>query len=101
MHWEQKLDALSGLADVYLKMRRPGNWYASMSGVEIKQGGMLAGVCGDGKNPEEAVNDLWRECVDELPADRYIVVNAHRDSRKAFRWSGYMWKEVNEELSRG
>jgi hypothetical protein len=92
MTWEQKLAALQVLCETSLKMRKPGDWYVSASGREIGGDGMLIGEYGNGKTPEEAVEDDWRKIAEFLPSDRYVVTGAMRGSRKQVRWNGFMWE---------
>jgi hypothetical protein len=94
MNWEQKMQALMSLAMCHLVMHRPGHWYVQHSGVEVGGNGFLHGAAGRGKTPEEAVNDHWRELVDELPADRFVVIEAYAGSRREVRWNGFMWEAV-------
>lgn len=93
---EQKFEAVQCLARASLMMREPGNWYVSQS-VEVKNGSMLEGRYGNGKTPEEAIQDHWEQLT-ELDPGEYIVINAASDNRKAVRWNGYMWSEVDENL---
>lgn len=95
MTWEEKLDALSELADVALKMRKPGDWYVSMRGVSIADGHLLTCAVGNGSVPELAVCDLWRQLT-ELPNEKCIEVSGP-DGVKRYRWSRFMWREVKPE----
>jgi hypothetical protein len=94
MHWQQKLAAIIAFADHYhvaLKMRAPDDWYVE-AGMTIGGDGMLTGAYGNGRTPEEAVEDHW-EIYSNLPHDRYAVNHANERAR----WNGFMWKEVTEE----
>ncbi len=43
--WEQKFAALQAISsDISLRMRRPGNWYVSMRGVEVGGNGLLTSI---------------------------------------------------------
>lgn len=54
---------------------------------------MLVGSYGNGKSPKEAVNDDWRQMAEELPQDRYIVID--RDGkREQFRWIKCLWHRM-------
>lgn len=93
MIWEQKLSALKSLCpDASLYMRRPGDWYLQLKGVEIKKGGILASVGETGKTPEEAVEKTW-ERLTGLSADEVVVLNAFSGTRRHLRWNGFMWKD--------
>lgn len=98
--WEQKLaaiQALLGSYEVCLRMRQPGNWYVDTKGREITSddSGILSSEYGNGRSPQEAVENDWRKCVDELPAHQYIVLNAGVKGRRHVRWNGYMWADVS------
>jgi hypothetical protein len=95
MDWEQKLEALKALGDCTLNMRKPGNWYVSQPGVEIKEGDILSGAYGNGVSPEVAVCDHWQKRA-QLSGDRYLVIGASRENRRAVRWNGFMWADVTE-----
>lgn len=102
MNWEQKLNAmiaLCGWSAVSLKMREPGNWYVEVIGRNIGGGGFLRGEYGEGRTPQEAVEDDWRRLVDELPEDRVIVVSRRstEETERRVRWNGYMWADVPRE----
>src|SRR3990167_8513124 len=96
MTWEQKLAAFQALTEHSLRMRAPGDWYVEGS-VEVKEGCILAGTYGNGRTPEAAVEDHWRQLVEELPREKYLVIRAYRDTRRAVRWNGYMWADVREQ----
>ena len=94
MDWQQKLEACQAMGDISLKMRKPGDWYVNHSGVERREGSCLSSGCVTGaKTPEDAVNQhwLWLTCP-----GYYLVQNAF-SNRRAFRWNGFMWKEIEEK----
>ena len=93
MDWEQKLDALNALCGHQLIMRKPGNWYVEAN-KEAKDGSILRGAYGNGATPQEAVEDDWRQYVEELSIDQYIVIHAGRNTRREVRWNGYMWVDM-------
>ena len=96
MDYQEKAAALNALADIAIKIRAPNDWYVSQS-VEIKDGGVLVGKYGNGSTPKEAVENHWLELVDKLPPDKYLVIHANGDNRRAVRWNGYMWADVIEK----
>jgi hypothetical protein len=96
MNWEEKFAALCALTETSLKMREPGDWYVSASSRDVGGDGFLTGVYGNGRTPQEAVEDDWMQLAESLPSDRYIVLGGHRKSRKCVRWTGFMWVEVKE-----
>lgn len=92
MTWEQKLAALQSLTDTSLRMRKPGDWYVSAVGRGIGGDGFLTGTYGNGKTPQEAVDDDWNQLTQFLPSDRYILVE-RAGKRRQVRWTGYMWED--------
>jgi hypothetical protein len=98
MDWQQKAAALSALVEIQLICRKAGDWYVRQE-VEIKDGAILRGSYGNGTTPQEAVEDHWRQLVDEMtPTPMYLVVSAGGGQRKrrAVRWNGFMWMDVSE-----
>lgn len=97
MTWEQKLQAIIGLAgafNVSLRMREPGNWYVSVSGTERKVGDSLLSSIGlTGRTPEYAVDETWRSITD---GQVLVVRSTAKTPRKTVKWNGYMWEEVSE-----
>lgn len=93
MNWEQKLAALQAIADTCLRMRKPGDWYVSATGRGIGGDGLNRGNYGNGPTPQAAVEDDWRQLVEMLPYDRYIIVES-RGERRQIRWNGFMWETV-------
>lgn len=86
------LKAISGEASI--QMRRPRDWYVSLRGVEIGGNGMLAGVGGDGKTPDEAISDAWNK-VTAVEPPLFLVINATNElTRRHLRWNGFMWQDV-------
>ena len=101
MNYEQKIQAMASLlvfsGSAALRMRKQGDWYFSLPGVDIKQGGCLLSECGNGTTPEEAVNSLWNRYT-TLPQDEYLVLDSHSGSRRAVKWNGFMWEDVHEAI---
>lgn len=95
MTWEQKLQALSALTPTQLRMRAPGDWYVEAKGRAVKDGNLLKGHYGNGKTPQEAVENDWLQ-MEAIPSDQYIVVSRNGE-RSAYRWNGFMWETVNEQ----
>lgn len=93
MTWEQKLEALQVLTETALRMRKPGDWYVSAVSRYICGDGLMRASYGQGRSPELAVEDDWRQLVEYLPSDRYIAIDTLWNRRKQYRWNGYMWKE--------
>lgn len=93
MNWEEKFEAIRSLADgACLKMREPGDWYVCGSGVEVSEGAMLAGRYGNGKTPQEAVEDHWRQWTEGAPLLVKDAYSAHNE-RTEWRWNGYRWAQ--------
>lgn len=96
MGWEKKIEALKCLGEVDLYMHEPGRWAIRVKKMEIKQGKMIGSIHGMGASPQHAVNNLWDQLMN-LPSNQYIVIDALGDNRKAFKWAGFMWKEIEED----
>lgn len=95
MSWEEKLSAFQALSDTSLRMRKPGDWYVSAH-VEVKNRSMLEGRFGNGRSPQEAVENHWDKLTNLAPHE-YIIVDAMRESRRAVCWNGFMWKNIEEK----
>lgn len=89
MTWEQKLMALKALTTTEVKMREPGNWYVSAHARAIKSGELARSEYGNGKTPEEAVNDDWSKIAQDHPE----VILTGGPVRRVVRWNGYMWED--------
>lgn len=107
MNWKEKMDALTALDDSialryretdFIGDRKLEPWYVSQS-VEIKRGGILKSVSGNGETVEEAIESHWQQLT-ELQAGEYIVVNAGSSERQAVKWNGFMWKKVQESVKK-
>lgn len=97
MNWKQKALALMRLTGAFnfsLVLRESGNWYVSHKGVERKEGGCLSGGCTIADTPEQAIEECWDWATDP---NYYLVKGAYSDNRKAFKWNGFMWEEIEEE----
>ncbi len=95
---DQKADILQAIGKLTVHRRSASNWYATVDGIEVKQGSFLCGDYGNGKTPEAAIDDCFR-VLTELKRGEYLVKNAYGESRRAMRWNGFMWQEVVEEKS--
>lgn len=99
MNWMQKLQALNAIAECSLKMRSDTSWYVSQQ-IDIKDKSFLTSVTGNGDNPEEAVEDHWKQATAGLQPHQYIVGREYMDGnlsrRTAVRWNGFMWEPVSE-----
>ncbi len=94
MTYEQKFAALAALSPrPVIHMRKPGDWYVLMSGVERKEGGCLSSGCVSEATPSLAVEAKWLWATDPK---YYLVINAMRDNRRAVKWNGFMWEDVDE-----
>ena len=92
MTWEEKLMALKALSgEATLRIREPGNWYCSLPRVSIKEGSFLTSPTSSSATPQDAVEDMWRRCVTELPDNQCIVIGAYIGQRQEVRWNGFMW----------
>lgn len=96
MTWEEKLAACKAIgSEIGLRMRKPGDWYVDHCGVEVKEGSMLASRYGNGPTPQAAAEDHWTQLTELTPRE-YIVLDAGRSTRRAVRWNGFMWQDVQE-----
>ncbi len=94
MTYEQKFAALAAISPrPALHMRKPGDWYVSLSSVERKEGACLSSGCVSEATPEAAVEAKWDWATDQR---YYLVINAMRDNSRAVKWNGFMWEDVNE-----
>lgn len=94
--WEQKFAALKALdSDASLKMRKPGDWYVSMTGVEVgsSASGLLTSPSAGGETPQEAVEARW-DLFANLATNQYLVIDAMKDTRRHVRWNGFMWEDL-------
>lgn len=99
MTWQHKalaIKSLTGLFGFSLNMRGVGDWYVSANGVHRKEGGCLSGGFTSGKTPDEAVEQWWDWATDP----GYYLVTSNRDGqRRAVKWNGFMWEDVDEETA--
>jgi hypothetical protein len=94
MTYEQKFAALGALWFApALHMQKPGDWYVLWTGVERREGGCLSSGCVSEATPELAVEAKWEWATDPR---YYLVINAMRDNRRAVKWNGFMWEDVDE-----
>lgn len=95
MNTQQKAEALNALAEISVMIRKANDWYVSQS-VEVKNGNILEGEYGNGTTPDEAIENHWLKLVDDLPANKYLVLGAYGENRKAVKWNGYRWEDYPE-----
>ena len=55
----------------------PNRYFAYFPSVEIKNGGMLVGVCGNGPTPEEAIDGYAKKISGKL-----LVIDAMSETRR-------------------
>lgn len=91
---DQKFEILQQISDLSLKMRSPGSWYVDCPKRYIGGDGFLRGAFGNGKTPQEAIENDFSQIVTYLPNDRYIVIDDSVGKRKNYKFNGYIWKEV-------
>lgn len=97
MTWERCFAAILALGDASLKMRAPGDWYVSQSNVEVKEAGasVISFPVGNGADPERAVLNYFGELTSLKPKE-YVVIGALGSKRRAVRWNGFMWADIDE-----
>ncbi len=91
---DQKFEILQQISPLSLRMRSVGSWYVDCPRRYIGGDGLMRGSFGNGKTPQEAIDDDFSQIVTYLPNDRYIMVEDNYGKRKNYRFNGYMWKEV-------
>ena len=92
MDWQQKAAALDALAPIQVMIREPGDWYINQA-TEIGGNGLLHGVYGNGRTPQEAIENHW-SLLTKLEPGFYIVTDAtDRERRRHRRWNGFMWQD--------
>lgn len=91
MTWEQKLQALSALTECTLHMRKPGNWYVQQS-ADVSDGKFLRGSYGNGRSPQEAVEDHWRQLTKKGAC--VVIHFMSDDRRREVTWNGFMWEDL-------
>lgn len=95
MTYEQMMYALKAICnDVSVGIRRPGDWYVTMQNVERKENGCLSSGCDSGKSPECAITSRW---IWATSSEHYLVINAYKANRRAVKWNGFMWEDVEED----
>lgn len=100
MNHEEKMFALNALAEVSVRMRKPGDWYVDQN-VSVKDGCVLVSAYGNGSTPEEAVNNHWEEIAIKTSSMKPIVVIKYTDEgsdRKHYFWNGFMWCDCTPSL---
>lgn len=97
MTFEQKIQALTAIGDLALRMRHPGNWYVDQDHVEMKptpDASILESSYGNGATPEAAVLDHWAKLT--RPSPWVVVCRAMAEDRRLLRWNGFMWADVTK-----
>lgn len=98
MNWQHKalaIQALTGPFGFSISMRKLGDWYVSHKYVSRKEGGCLSHSPQNGKDPEDAVNQCWEWMTDP----KFYMVKYEDAKRRAVKWNGFMWEDVNEETT--
>lgn len=94
MDYQQKFAAIKSLCpSIHLSMRKVGDWYVSLPGLERSMNSMLMSLGDSGRTPEEAIEHTWAQLTN-IPFDSYIVIGAMGPHRKHYRWNDFMWEEV-------
>ena len=98
MTWEQKLAALNAIVEHQLVMRKPGDWYVT-GRLEVAGDGFLTSPTQSGKTPQEAVEQCWKQYVDDLSHEEYLFGGIPGDT-KAVKWNGFMWQDASHMRKR-
>jgi hypothetical protein len=99
MNIDQKialLHAIGGLHRFDVRTSDLKSWSAGVRGLVVKDGRVLSSTWGRGDSPEAAVSDLWENVTIRAQHPSYLVVDADSDERKALRWNGSWWAEIDE-----
>lgn len=94
MTTDEKMYALKALGDPTIRMRAPGDWCCSVR-AEIGGDGVLRGRHGNGATPQAAIEDAFQQFT-QPPPGLHVVIDALRPSRRAVRWTGFMWETVQK-----
>jgi hypothetical protein len=95
MDYQQKTAALFALGgDPSIRFRKIGDWYVNQD-VSVRDRDVMIGRFGNGVTPQEAIEEHWKELVESLEPHQYLVVRQHGE-RRAVRWNGFMWTDVDE-----
>lgn len=89
MTWEQKFAALCALGECSLKMRKPGDWYV-LDRIELAHAGGLRSPTEAASCPERAVEEHWRQLVEDAPIGSHLRLSSGR----RVDWNGFMWVDV-------
>lgn len=66
-------------------------WIAHVD-ADKADGHMLAGFCGRGSTPDDAITALWEQ-VSDVPSSMWVATRG--PNRRDLRWTGFMWRDVN------
>jgi hypothetical protein len=95
------LDALCG-KELSICLDCKGQWFVSMPHVEVKCGSTLHSSTGEHCTTPEAAIEASFDFLTTLPDDKYIVFKAYgKEARRAYKWNGFMWNEIKENLDNG
>jgi len=83
------LSALKALTPTHIEMRKPGDWYVSAYARTVRDGNLLRGAYGEGRSPDEAVINDWKE-ISKAACVRIGGDGAER----TVRWNGFMWEDT-------
>lgn len=97
MTWEQKAQALKAIAGDYgfaLHMRGPGDWYVSLTRVEVSDGPdsvCVSSPTQSAATPQAAIEQAWEQHTTKAYC---VIVNALNERRREVKWNGFMWEDV-------
>ena len=92
--WEEKLEIIQSIEgmfsfNTFLAMRKPGNWYVqSRTHIYTENSPMIHGNYGNGKTPQEAVENHFKIYVEDIKDNQYVEYEG-----KKYRFEGHIWKE--------
>lgn len=77
------------------------HWRATVDNVDVSNGGVIFSLSGDGKTPEDAIQDIWGKVISLTPyapendeASKWLVLDAFGKQRRHIIWDNFMWKDI-------
>lgn len=94
--WEQKFSALQSLlifsGSAALCMRKPGDWYVHLPGVNQRQKHVTSGGLQSGKTPVDAVEQAFDWATAQ---DFPLEIDNRGGGKRLVKWNGFMWADVD------
>lgn len=98
MDWEQKFAALQALlifaGSAALNMRKPGDWYVTLPGVNKREKHVISSGNQSAKTPADAVNQCWDWAS---TGDWPLEIDSSVGGKRLVQWNGFMWVDIVKE----